>query len=107
MEHLKRHNRTHTQERPHKCPVANCGKSFGRSDNLAQHLKTHFRPAGLVGRSSDLFRNDEAMRARDMRHDPYAAAAVAARAAAAAMSAPGSAGGSGSTAAAAASVSAE
>lgn len=107
MEHLKRHNRTHTQERPHKCPVANCGKSFGRSDNLAQHLKTHFRPAGLVGRSSDLFRNDEVMRARDMRHDPYAAAAVAARAAAAAMSAPGSAGGSGSTAAAAASVSAE
>jgi hypothetical protein len=40
-EHLSRHERSHTKQRPYVCDIPGCGKAFTRGDSLTRHLRLH------------------------------------------------------------------
>ncbi|KAF2143394.1 uncharacterized protein K452DRAFT_215001, partial [Aplosporella prunicola CBS 121167] len=40
-EHLKRHENTHSKERPFPCVVPCCRRRFSRNDNRKAHYETH------------------------------------------------------------------
>lgn len=46
LEHLKRHSKIHTEERPFQCDVPGCDRRFSRSDNLRAHRRTHMKKGG-------------------------------------------------------------
>ncbi|KAF7452684.1 hypothetical protein A1F99_044620 [Pyrenophora tritici-repentis] len=54
FEHLRRHFKTHSKERPYKCKVPGCERPFSRGDNLRDHYWTHVERGGRGGKNKKM-----------------------------------------------------
>ncbi|KAH8732622.1 hypothetical protein GQ44DRAFT_601596 [Phaeosphaeriaceae sp. PMI808] len=71
LEHVKRHERSHTRERPYECPT--CKKHFSRSDVLFRHCKGHAQTALNRMKNNELPNHHE-QQFEDDNHIPRSAA---------------------------------